>query len=175
MDGLAAGVTAEIGNPRAQKPINNLVSYAGIVPRIKQSGGPEGQPRASCVSKRCNHILKDHVVQAAFHIGQRGPEDLMADYKRRQAAGQHANFGIGRRFMRTALLLMRNSQSYLPPHLRKTTIDPRARAEYFLLMWPYWRDKWDKLDAAKTAFSPHCPMGQWRTIVQKLYGIKLKL
>jgi len=67
---LAAGVTAEIGNPYEQKPLNNLVSYAGIVPRVKQSGGPEGQPHAGRVSKRNNHILKDYVVQSAFHIGR---------------------------------------------------------------------------------------------------------
>ncbi len=33
---LAAGITAEIGDPNEQKPLNNLVSYAGIIPRIKQ-------------------------------------------------------------------------------------------------------------------------------------------
>ncbi len=36
---LAAGVTAEIGELHNQKPLNNLVSYAGIIPRVKQTGG----------------------------------------------------------------------------------------------------------------------------------------
>ena len=46
---LAAGVSSEIGNPFEQKPLNNLTSYSGIIPRVKQTGGIEGQiGRASC-------------------------------------------------------------------------------------------------------------------------------
>ena len=172
---LAAGVTAEIGNPFYQKPSSNLVSYAGIVPKVKQSGGSEGQPHVGRVGKRSNHILKDYVVQSAFHIGRYGPEDLLLDYKRREAAGQHADFGIARRFVRLALCLMRTSQIYLPPHLRKADTNPRQRADYYLSLWPYLRDKWDKLGALKAAFSKNRPLGQWRHIVQELYEIKLKL
>ena len=172
---LAAGVAAEIGDPFSQKPANNLVSYAGIVPKVKQSGGTEGQPRVGRVSKRSNHVLKDYVVQSAHHIGRFGPEDLLLDYKRREAAGQHADFGMARRFIRTALCLMRTSQVYLPPHLRQADIDPHVRAEYFLSLWPYLRDKWNKLDALKAAFSKNRPLGRWRYMVQELYGIKLKL
>ncbi|GAH01720.1 unnamed protein product, partial [marine sediment metagenome] len=69
---LSAGVTAEIGNPFEQKPINNLVSYSGIVPRIKQSGGPEGKTYTGSVSKRCNRILKDYVARAGMHLGLYG-------------------------------------------------------------------------------------------------------
>jgi hypothetical protein len=43
----------------------------------------------------------------------------MADYKRRDASGQHADFGIGRRYLRMAMSLMRTSQIYLPSRLRK--------------------------------------------------------
>jgi transposase len=172
---LAAGVTAEIGNPLSQKPSNNLVSYAGIVPKVKQSGGSEGKSRVGCVSKRSNHILKDYVVQSAFHIGRYGPEDLLLDYKRREAVGQHADFGMARRFVRMALCLMRTPQIYLPPNLRKADTNPRERADYYLSLWPYLRDKWDKLGALKAAFSKNRPLGQWRYVVQELYGIKLKL
>jgi transposase len=172
---LAAGMTAEIGDPFCQKPVSNLTSYAGIVPRVKQSGGPAGQPRTSRVGKRCNHNLKDHVVQAAFHIGRHGPEELMTDYSRRQANGQHADFGMARRYIRMGLCLMRTSQIYLPSHLRKPDIDPRKRAEYYLSLWPAWRAKWERLNAAAIAFSKNHPLGEWRCIVEQLYGIKLKL
>ena len=90
----------EIGNPFEQKPLNNLTSYCGIIPRVKQSGGIEGHTHTGRVSKRSNHLLKDYVVQSAFHIGLRGPESLLQDYKRREATGQHADFGVGRRFLR---------------------------------------------------------------------------
>ena len=172
---LAAGVTAELGDPFSQKPTNNLVSYAGIVPRVKQSGGTQGQTRVGSVSKRSNHILKDYVVQSGFHIGLYGPEELRQDYKRRDAAGQHADFGMARRFVRMAMCLMKTSQVYLPRTLRTADVKPHQRADYYLSLWPYLKDKWAKLDALKIAFSKDRPLGQWRYIVQELYDIKLKL
>jgi len=172
---LAAGATAEIGDLTKQKPVANLVSYSGIIPRVKQTGGPEGQTRTGKVSKRCNRILKNYVVQSAHHIGLHGPEDLMADYKRRDANGQHADFGIGRRYIRTAMCLMRNSQIYIPKRLRSKGINPEERAGYFLMIWPSLRDKWAKLGALETAFTNDNPLCRWRNMVQELYEIKLKL
>jgi transposase len=172
---LAAGVTAEIGDPNEQKPLNNLVSYSGIIPRIKQSGGPEGKTYTVSVGKRCNRILKDYVVKSALHVGLHGPQDLMADYKRRDASGQHADFGIGRRYLRMAMCLMRTSQIYLPYRLRKAEAKLEERASYYLMTWPYLRGKWKKLGALKAAFSKDRPLGQWRQIVQELYDIELKL
>ena len=172
---LAAGVTSEIGDPFSQKPTNNLVSYAGIVPRVKQSGGSEGQARVGHVSRRSNHILKDYVVQSGFHIGMYGPDELRKDYRRRDAGGQHADFGIARRFVRMAMCLMKTSQVYLPPNLRNTDVKPRERGDYYLSMWPLLKNKWTKQDALKVAFSKERPLGQWRYAVQEIYGVKLKL
>ena len=172
---LAAGVTAEIGDPNEQKPLNNLVSYSGIIPRVKQSGGPEGKTYTVSVAKRCNRILKDYVVKSALHLGLHGPQDLMADYKRRDASAQHADFGIGRRYLRMAMCLMRTSQIYLPYRLRKAEAKLEDRASYYLMTWPYLRGKWKKLGALKAAFSKDRPLGQWRRIVQELYDIELKL
>ena len=173
---LAAGVSAEIGNPHKQKPLNNLTSYTGIIPRVKQTGGSEGKTHTGKVLKRCNRILKDYAVQSANHLGLHGPEDLMLDYKRREAAGQHADFGIGRRYLRTAMCLMRTSQIYLPQSLRnnaKTT--PEERAGYYLMIWPALREKWKKAGALEAAFENNRPLGRWRNMVQELYEIKLKL
>ncbi len=172
---LAAGLTAEIGDPFGQKPINNLVSYSGIIPRTIQTGGPEGEIYTGKVAKRSNRILKDYVVQSASHLGLHGPEDLMTDYKRRDSAGQHADFGIARRYLRMAMCLMRTSQIYLPQRLRKTGIKPEERAGYYLMIWPFLRDKWQKLGALKAAFSEDRPLGLWRNMVQDLYEIKLTL
>lgn len=172
---LASGVIAEIGNPFEQKPLNNLVSYSGIIPRIKQSGGPEGQTYRGSVRKRSNRILKDYVVQSASHIGLHGPPDLMTDYKRREAAGQHADFGMARRYLRMVMGLMKRSQIYLPPKLRAKEVDPKERVDYYLTMWPSLRDKWQKAGALKAAFNDECPLGGWRNMVQDLYKIKLAL
>ena len=172
---LAAGVTAEIGDLNEQKPLNNLTSYAGIVPRVKQTGGCNGKTYTGSVAKRCNRILKDYVVKSAYHLGLHGPPDLMADYKRRDASGQHADFGIGRRYLRMAISLMRTSQVYLPPNLRKANSTPQQRAGYYLTNWPYLRQKWEKVGALEAAFANNRPLGLWRQIVQQLYDIKLKL
>lgn len=172
---LAAGTAAEIGNPYEQKPLNNLVSYSGIIPRIKQTGGPESETYTGPVAKRCNRILKNYVVQSASHFGLHGPEDLMLDYKRRDAAGQHADFGIARRYLRMAMCLMRTSQTYLPRHLRQPGVKLEERAGYYLMTWPYLREKWQKLGALEAAFAKDRPLGQWRNMVQDLYEIKLTL
>jgi len=172
---LAAGVSAEIGNPYEQKPLNNLVSYSGIIPRVKQTGGSEGKTRTGKVAKRCNRILKDYVVQSGLHMGLHGPEDLMADYKRREAAGQHADFGIGRRYLRMAMCLMRTSQIYMPQRLRNREVKPEERAGYYLMTWPSLRKKWNEAGALEIAFEKERPLGQWRNMVQELYEIKLKL
>jgi transposase len=172
---LAAGVSAEIGNPYQQKPLNDLVSYCGIIPRVKQTGGPQGETKTGKVAKRCNRMLKDYIVQSASHLGLHGPADLMSDYKRRDAAGQHADFGMARRYLRMAMCLMRTSQIYLPNALRKAQAQLEDRADYYLMSWPQLREKWQKLEALEIAFNPDQPLGQWRKIVQQLYGIKLTL
>ncbi len=99
----------------------------------------------------------------------------MTDYKRRDASGQHANFGIGRRYLRMAMSLMRTSQIYLPPWLRKADATLEERAGYYLMIWPKLREKWLKLGALEVAFAKDRPLGLWRQMVQELYDIKLKL
>jgi len=110
-----------------------------------------------------------------MQIGIRGPEPLLQDYKRREAAGQHADFGIGRRFLRMAMCLMRSSQVYLPPELRSPKTQMQERAGYYLTTWPLLRDKWKKAHAHQAVFAKDQPLGQWRQVVQELYDIKLKL
>ncbi len=119
------------------------------------------QVRRSC---RHRHIQSEHV----FFGGEKD------DFSRREAAGQHADFGITRRFVRMAMGLMRTSQIYLPPDLRRSNVKTGQRADDYLSIWPYLRDKWSKAGAIDMAFNKDKPLGQWRCIVQEIYGIKLK-
>jgi hypothetical protein len=171
---LAAGITAEIGNPLTQKPVNNLTSYAGIIPRVFQTGGSEGDTYIASVAKRSNRILKDYLVQSGSHLGLHGPDDLMADYKRRDANGQHADFGIARRYLRIGMHLMRHSYVYLPENLRGPS-SFKARREYFQMFWPYLLEKWKRYHAHEIAFAAENPLGQWREAVQNVYHITLKI
>jgi transposase len=172
---LAAGVAAEIGDPQLQRPVSNLSSYAGIIPRVSQTGGPSQPAFTGSVAKRCNRILKDYIVQSASHLGLHGAEELMQDYHRRDAAGQHADFGIARRYLRLGMALMRRGEIYLPRALRKSSATAEQRAAYYQKLWPYLFDKWAKYQAHKVAFAPENPLGQWRAMVQELYGLKLSL
>lgn len=172
---LAAGVCAEIGNPSKQKSLSNIVSYSGIIPKVKQTGGIQGKTKIKKVGKRCNHILKDYVVQSASHMGLHGPKDLMSDYKRRDAQGQNADFGMARKYLRMAMGMMRTYQTYLPKRLRSTKVNMKERAAYYLISWPKLREKWHKASSLDIAFDKDMPLGQWRNIIQELYGIELKL
>ena len=99
----------------------------------------------------------------------------MADHRRREAAGQHANYGIARRYIRIGMRLMRNSEIYLPPSLRGTHTPVEKRVEYYQIFWPYLLQKWKKYDAQHVAFAPENPLGQWRNMIQELYRIDLKM
>jgi transposase len=172
---LAAGVAAEIGDPATQRPVNNLTSYAGIIPRVSQTGGPDSEAYIGSVAHRCNRILKDYIVQSASHIGLHGVADLMEDHHRRDAAGQHANYGIARRYLRMGMHLMRNTTIYLPPALRGANAAATERVEYYQMFWPYLLDKWKKYGVHHIAFASENPLGQWRNMIQELYGIELKI
>lgn len=171
---LAAGSAAEIGPPDSQPSIRRLCSYAGIVPRTKQTGGPEKSAKAGKVSRRCNHILKDYIVQCGNHLGQHGPADLKEDHRRRGANKQHADFGMARRFLRMGIRLMRNGESYVPPGLRAGAPLEELQA-YYLQSWPKLLDKWVKAGAAHTAFDKENPLGQWRERIEAIYEINLPL
>ena len=167
---LFQAALAQMGLPAA-----NLVSYAGIVPRVSQTGGPESEPHIGSVAHRCNRILKDYIVQSASHIGLHGVADLMADHHRRDADGQHANYGIARRYLRIGMHLMRHSSIYLPARLRASNVPVAARVEYYQIFWPYLLQKWKKYGAHNIAFAPENPLGQWRNMIQDLYSIDLKM
>jgi transposase len=65
---LSAGVAAEIGDPATQRPVNNLVSYAGIIPRVSQSGGPDAETHVGLVARRCNRILTERSETHIRHL-----------------------------------------------------------------------------------------------------------
>ena len=171
---LASGVAAEIGPPDSQSSVRRLGSYAGIIPRTKQTGGPEKGAKTGKVSRRCNHILKDYIVQCGNHLGQHGPADLKEDHRRRGAHKQHADFGMARRFLRMGMRLMRNGESYVPPELRHGATLEELQT-YYLQSWPKLLEKWVKAGAVHTAFDSENPLGQWRERIQDIYEIELTL
>jgi transposase len=171
---LAAGVFSEISGDSLSKAVRRSVSYAGIIPRTEQTGGPDKPAVQRSVSRRCNHRLKNAVVQCANHVGQHGPAELKEDHARRAANGQHADFGMGRRYLRMAIHLMRDREIYLPEALRDRSSAP-ALIAYYRRIWPCLVAKWKKVGALDAAFDKNNPLGQWRECVQTLHHIDLPL
>ena len=171
---LAAGAASEIGPPESQPSLRRLCSYSGIVPRVKQTGGPEKSAKTGRVSRRCNHLLKNYLVQCGNHLGQHGPADLKEDHSRRSANGQHADFGMARRYLRMGMRLMRTGESYVPPELREGATFQELQ-NYYSELWPKILDKWVKAKAVGTAFHKDNPLGQWRDRIEKIYEIELPL
>jgi len=60
----AAGWTAELGPPSQWYSVRQLCSYSGVVPKSKQTGGPDKEPIIGAVQARCHKRLKNVVLQA---------------------------------------------------------------------------------------------------------------
>ncbi len=60
-------------------------------------------------------------------------------------------------------------------HILKGDDTSEQWASYYLMSWPYLRDKWKKVGAHEAAFAKNRPLGIWRQFVQGVYDIKLKL
>jgi transposase len=86
---LAAGWTAELGPPNQWCAVRRLCSYAGVVPRSKQTGGPDKDPVVGPVQQRCNKRLKNVVLQAVEKVRQYGPDDLLQAAQQLEAQGSH--------------------------------------------------------------------------------------
>ncbi len=66
---LGGGIVAEYGGYRHWPPVDNIASYAGIVPREKQTGGIDKAPLKGHLPMDANRILKNWLLQGAYHVG----------------------------------------------------------------------------------------------------------
>jgi transposase len=180
----ASALSGELGPPEQLGCRAQMASYSGIIPRTKQSGGPDSPSKILRVGHHCNHRLKNHVVRAATAIGQRfGPPELQEHWKELQEKGQHAAFIYARRLLSTSKAIMNNGTIWLPKSLRGGATAGEAGAREYRLqmfrylqeMWPRLRSKWAAHQALESAFAPENPLGQWREVIVQLYRIELPL
>lgn len=170
---LAAGLYAEIGDPDRSRNMKCLTAYAGIVTRLKQSGGPDkkavpkGRSRRGCVP------LKRRIMDIALKIGQYGHEELRADYQRRVADNQDPRLTMGRRMLRICAHLIRHTDFFLPPSILKEP-DNAVRRDYYQKVWGNILLKWSNAGAMQQAFSAGAPLEQWRNTLNELYSLNLK-
>jgi len=169
---LAAGLFAEVGDPTRDRSLRQLASYAGLVARLKQTGGPDKPARSKGRSRRACVPLKRRVLDIALKIGQNGHEELQADYQRRERDNQDVRLTMGRRMLRICMYLIRHQSFFLPPSLVKET-DSTVLAAYYQQAWDKVLIKWRNAGAIQQAFAPGAPLEQWRTMLNDLYHLNL--
>jgi transposase len=172
---LAAGWTAELGPPSQWHSVRQLCSYSGVVPKTKQTGGPDQEPVVGAVAQRCNKRLKNVVLQAAEKVIQYGPDELRQTAQQLEARGAHTAFALAKRLVRLGKYLATTGTVYRPKTLMDPDTPPATLAAHYQAVWekllPKWKDKADLRDV----FAPEHPLGQWRKMVQELYALELRL
>jgi transposase len=169
--GLAAGLYAEMADPSRRQPLFRMASYAGLVNRLKQSGGPDKEPSARGRPRRANMFLKNLLLELVLHIGQHGDGELKADYLRRTEAGQYARLTMARKLLRICSHLL-DGDFYVPATLRQHP-SPEALAQYYQTAWPRIRLRWRDAGAIRQAFAKEAPLEQWRGMLNERYGLNL--
>jgi hypothetical protein len=168
----AASLYAEIGDPARDRALRRLCSYAGLVARLKQSGGPDKEAYTQGRSRRACVPLKRRIMDIALKIGQYGHDDLKADYQRRVNERQDARLTMGRKMLRICSHLIRETDFFFPPSILKSP-DPDIRKAYIQKTWDQILIKWRNAGAIQQAFAPDAPLEKWRILFNELYNLNL--
>ena len=171
---LAAGIAGELGDPKHLGKLDSLSAYAGIIPRTHQSGGPDSPAIQGHASPRCNHILKDWIVQSAQKIHLYGPPELKDRITRWNANGQHGIFAAARHYLRLTSTLVKNEIPYLAPAGRGRQATPAQIAAAVQQTWTIIQRKWRTVNGGLDLILDEAhPLGFWRKVMLELHGIDL--
>ena len=138
---LAGGIIAEYGNVGNWLPVDNMASYGGIVPREKQSGGSDKLPVKGHLPLDCNRILKDWLLQAAYHVGttehpirkipgKTGMHRLLKHYQNVEARQGKSRLSTAKLLIKIFRKMVMNQRIYLPDEW--VTPPPPSEQELFL-------------------------------------------
>jgi transposase len=173
---LASGIAGELGDPARLPSADSMSAYAGIVPAVVQTGGPDSPAIHLSTRARCNHLLKDWVVQGAQKIGLCGPPEHKERFLRRNANGQHAAYAGARTLLRLTRSLVTTQTPYLPPTARHHGVDSEDIATGCLTTWAKLVEKWRVIPGWQLMLTDeNHPMGFWRRVVTELHGVELSL
>ena len=171
---LACGAASELGPPKRLPPLDSLCSYAGIVPSTSQTGGPGSPPVQGRASPRCNHILKDWIVQSAQKIHRHGPPELKDRITRWNAEGRHGLFAGARHYLRLLRTLTLTEIPYLDPAGRSRQASPDQLAAAAQATWQHLQNKWRSIPGGIDLITDeNHPIGFWRRVIMETHGINL--
>jgi len=112
---LAAHIMAEYRCPDRWPPADNMASYAGIVPRQSQTGGSDNPPKVGHLPLDANHVLKDYLLQAAYHAGTTGEHRLQEHYQRVEHRDGKSRLSTAKLLVRILRRMVLTETIYLPP------------------------------------------------------------
>lgn len=171
---LAAGVAGELGYPKLLPSTDSLCAYCGIVPRTFQSGGPDSPPVQGHASPRCNHILKNWVIQSVQKIHMYGPAELKDRITRWHANGQCGISAGARRYLRLLRSLVQNEIPYLAAQGRHRNSTPQDIAASAMATWQVLQRKWSRIPGGLDLMIDEAyPIGFWRRVLKETHGIDL--
>jgi len=111
---LAGHIMAEYGCPDLWPHADNMASYAGIVPRQKQTGGPGKPARVGHLPLDANRILKDYLLQAAYHAGTTGSHRIREHFEQVENREGRSRLSTAKLLVRVIRAMVKSEMVYLP-------------------------------------------------------------
>lgn len=145
---LGAHIMAEYGSADRWPPADNMASYAGIVPRLNQTGGPGSPAVVGHLPLDANRILKDYLLQAAFHAGTTGQHRLQKHYLSVEHRDGKSRLSTAKLLVRILRRMVLTETVYLPLEiLRPATPLPEGYvAAYYREVTARIQEKWKPYD-----------------------------
>lgn len=145
---LAGHILAEYGPPESWPDADNMASYAGIVPRQKQTGGPSKPPRVGTLPMDANRILKDYLLQAAFHAGTTGNHRLQQHYQRICHRDGRARLSTAKLLLRILRVMAKTQMVYLPEEILRPgkNLPRHSVIDYYQAVTEALEQKWNAFD-----------------------------
>jgi len=170
----APGLYVELGDPIRRRNVHSMAALGGIVPGLKQSGGPEKSAVGGHRRKACSSFLKHVLMSTAVSISQYGHEDMRQSYQTDKAMGRDARTRMAQKVLRITLHIIDHQIFFLPPSLHNGGTRNQIRA-YYAEMWPKVLVKWRDRGAIQEAVAEGAPLRQWRDMAQEMYDLELSL
>jgi len=170
----APGLYTELGDPIRRRNVDCMAALGGIVPRVKQTGGPDKPAVVGHRGKNCSSFLKHILMSGAISVSQYGHPEMREAYQTDKALGRDARTRLAQKLLRISLHIIDHQTFFLPPSLHQGGTPEKVRA-YYAMMWPKVLIKWRDRGAILEAVAEGTPLRQWRDMAQELYGLELSL
>ncbi len=135
-----------------------MASYGGIIPREKQSGGSDKLPVKGHLPLDCNRILKDWLLQAAYHVGttehpirkipgEKGMHRLLKHYENVENRQGKSRLSTAKLLIKIFRKLVMDERIYLPDQcLKQPAASGQELVLYFDVINKSLEEKWKTYD-----------------------------